>query len=137
MIWWYEWVLSQEEKSVVYQPQPSEQDWTEYREWAKSRRFTSLALSPPDVKEKLLPVIKELLSLGIQNADLAGSFSRGDYCLNEQDLATKRKVKRAKISDVDIVIYDKDYESPKTCDVLNNTFVYPTAIPIIRDGKVV
>lgn len=130
-------MLSREEKKLEYLPEPTEQAIREYEEWLQSRRFTSFALSPPDVKEKLLPVIKELLSLGIQNADLAGSFSRGDYCLNEQDLAIKNRVRRAKISDVDVVIHDKSYEMPTTCDVLTNGCSYPTAIPIIRDGKVV
>ena len=136
-VWWYERMLGREEKKLEYLPEPTKQALKEYEEWAQSRRFTSFALSPPDVKEKLLPVINELLSLGIQNADLIGSFSRGDYCLNEQDLAIKNRVRHAKISDVDVVIHDKEYRQPKTCDVLNNTFVYPAAIPIIRDGKFV
>lgn len=130
-------MLRREEKKIEYLPEPTKQTLEEYEAWVKSRRFTSLALSPPDVKEKLLPVINELLSLEIQNADLVGSFSCGEYCLNEKDLAIKNKRRPAKISDVDIVIHDKEYRQPKTCDVLNNTFVYPTAIPIIRDGKIV
>ena len=130
-------MIGREEKKLEYLPEPTSRAIAEYEEWAKSRRFTSVTLSPPDVKQKLLPVINELLSLGIQNADLAGSFSRGDYCLNEQDLAIKNKVRHAKISDVDVVIYDKEHKQPSTCDVLNNSCVYPTAIPIIRDGKVV
>lgn len=130
-------MLEIEEVKHEYIDPPSEEALREYERWKASRKVDSFALFPPDVKEKLLPTIKELLSLGIQNADLAGSFSRGDYCMNEQDIAIKSTVKAAKMSDIDVVIHDESFEMPTSCDVLNNECFYATAIPIIRNGKIV
>lgn len=134
---WYERMLGLEEKKHEYIKPPTKEQIQAYEQWKASRAVTEYALFPPDVKNKIQPTIEELLSLGIQNADLVGSFSRGDYCLNEADIAIKNTVKAAKLSDVDIVIHDELYEMPTTCDVLTNGCFYPTAIPIIRDGKVV
>lgn len=111
-------------------------------EWVLRRRVTSYALFPPDAKARLQPAIDELLELGIQNADITGSFARGDYCITKEDVAFKMQAKLgAKMSDIDFLIYDKEFTHPKLSDCFDTERFKclwdSYTIPIIRDGKVV
>ena len=111
-------------------------------EWVLRRRVTNYALFPPDVKEKLQPAIDELIELGIQNADITGSFARGDYCLTREDVNFKIQARLgAKMSDIDFLIYDKEFIHPKLSDCFDTERFKclwdSYTIPIIRDGKVV
>jgi hypothetical protein len=123
-------------------PMPTEEELAAHSAWIASRKVDSFALFPPDIKARIQPAIDELISLSIQDADLSGSFARGDYCMNEDDVAFKTiALKWAQISDVDVVIYDKEFTPP----VLSDYFTLERSqgmrnknlIPIIRDGKIV
>ncbi len=121
---------------------PTDEAVAEYKEWVRRRKVESYDLFPPDAKAKLEPAIQELISLGIQNADITGSFARGDYCMNRNDVATKMKGNlNAKMSDIDFLVYDQEFQQPALSDVFDTErfkcLFDSHVIPIIRDGKIV
>jgi hypothetical protein len=121
---------------------PTDEAVAEYKEWVKRRKAESYDLFPPDVKARLEPAIQELISLGIQDADITGSFARGDYCMTRDDVAIKIKGNlNAKMSDIDFLIYDQEFQYPTLSDAFNTErfecLFDRHTIPIIRDGKIV
>lgn len=136
---WYEIMLAQPVIKHEYIQGPTKEDWDKYHEWSRGRKVDSFALFPPDVKTRLQPAIDELISLGVQDADLTGSFADGGYCMNDMDVVYKRHlIKRGKLSDVDFYIYGAKPLKTELSHILDEQqMLGKSLIPIIRNGKIV
>jgi len=112
----------------------------EYQNWSSSRRPKTLSDLPISALNKIIPAALELIARGHTQAELTGSFARGDY-LTEADPQDYWNIKantgrKVKLSDVDVIIYFPD--KPTLSDALNPyTHLYNKhEIPLIRDGHI-
>lgn len=112
----------------------------EYQNWSSSRRPKTLSDLPISALNKIIPAALELIARGHTQAELTGSFARGDY-LTEADPKEYWQIKantgrKVKLSDVDVIIYFPD--KPTLSDALNPyTHLYNKhEIPLIRDGHI-
>lgn len=121
---------------IVHDPQRLE----EYRKWLLSRRPKALSDLPTEALNKILPAAQELLNLGHTEAELTGSYARGDYLTTTcPDYFWELKLEihgKAKLPDVDVIVYKEPL--PSLSDALSaqtNLFDKHT-IPLLRDGKI-
>ena len=112
----------------------------EYQNWSSSRRPKTLSDLPTAALNKIIPAALELIARGHTQAELTGSFARGDY-LTEADPQDYWNIKaktgrKVKLSDVDVIIYFPD--RPTLSDALNpDTHLYNKfTIPLIKDGHI-
>jgi hypothetical protein len=136
---WYEIMLAKPVVKHEYIQGPTKEDWDKYYEWSRGRKVEAFALFPPDVKKRLQPAIDELISLGVQDADLTGSFAEGSYCITDMEIVYKKHlIQRGKLSDVDVYIYDTKPVQTELSHVIDEQqMTGKSRIPIIRDGKIV
>lgn len=112
----------------------------EYRLWSSSRRPSKLQDLPQSALDKIFPAALELIQRGHINAELTGSFARGDY-LTEADPKDYWTIKantgrKVKLSDVDVIVYFQDHPILSDAQNPQTYLINKFEIPLLRDGVI-